>query len=219
MRRGWCSLRRSSSWSASACPARSGCASRWHSCLWRGRPRCRPSCPAHHRSIRSERLQQQSALAACRPGAYKHLPVVAARRCELLHCPLPRLLRRDLQRVRLLLRVAHARDSLAVLLGQPTDILLTTPAASGGQAHSRQRDRPPCQGRPRNAAPRGVRKARRTSEKQPSTHLLPEPAPFFPMKKLSTHQSCSEVFVKSLRHAYAGCGSVARSYACASRER
>ena len=39
---------------------------------------------------------------------------------------------------------------------------------------------------------------RLTSEKQPSTHLLPEPAPFLPMKKLSTHQSCSEVLVKSL---------------------
>ena len=42
---------------------------------------------------------------------------------------------------------------------------------------------------------------RLTSEKQPSTHLLPEPAPFLPMKKFSTHQSCKEVLVKSLQHA------------------
>jgi hypothetical protein len=106
-------------------------------------------------------IHQKRATAAavgprCLAGlAYKHLPVVAARRRELLHCPLPRLLRRDLQRVRLLLRVAHARDSLAVLLRKPTDILLATPA-SGRRTADRQTSVPG----PRNAAPRGSEKGK-----------------------------------------------------------
>ena len=69
-----------------------------------------------------------------------------------------------------------------MLLRQPADVLPTTQ-----------------QSEPAGASYMYV--GRLTSEKQPSTHLLPEPAPFLPMKKFSTHQSCKDVLVKSLQHA------------------
>ena len=69
-----------------------------------------------------------------------------------------------------------------MLLWQPTNVLpVTQPREPAGASY--------------------MYVGRLTSEKQPSTHLLPEPAPFLPMKKFSTHQSCKEVFVKSLQHA------------------